>query len=328
MEHITATAYRPQTNGALERMHRTFKQCLDKHKDKDTEWDLLTKYILFAIREAPNSSTGFSPYQLLYGRQPRGPLAVLADSLGSTNTLKGNVRQQLDTLRENLQVATAIASKEDGANKEKRKQVFDLQAKAKPLEVGDNVLLRSPQPGKMNRVEWLGPYQILDRPSEVTYTLNLPTRMSSKKVVHRNALKPYKAQINRCVIAQGSDKEGVLLEPPLNPGDKPRAEPLNIGEISDHQMMMLRRLLNSYEDVLDDSPSKDADVEAIQIQTTSDYPISLHPYPIPDNKLPAVKQEIQELLQQTLKVPLELSSGNRPKARRESSTMCKLSKAK
>ena len=43
------------------------------------EWDQLLLYILFAYREVPHESTGFSPFELLYGREIRGPLDVLKD---------------------------------------------------------------------------------------------------------------------------------------------------------------------------------------------------------------------------------------------------------
>ena len=32
------------------------------------DWDQLLPYLLFAYREVPQSSTGFSPFELLYGR--------------------------------------------------------------------------------------------------------------------------------------------------------------------------------------------------------------------------------------------------------------------
>ena len=37
------------------------------------DWDNLIPYLLFAYREVPQSSTGFSPFELLYGRQVQGP---------------------------------------------------------------------------------------------------------------------------------------------------------------------------------------------------------------------------------------------------------------
>lgn len=55
--HIESVAYRPQTNGTLERFHRSFKTCLYKHLDWREQWDTLTPYILFALRETVNKST-------------------------------------------------------------------------------------------------------------------------------------------------------------------------------------------------------------------------------------------------------------------------------
>lgn len=45
--------------------------------DKDGKnWDTLLPYLMFAIREVHQSLSGFSPFQLLYGRQPRGILDI------------------------------------------------------------------------------------------------------------------------------------------------------------------------------------------------------------------------------------------------------------
>ena len=35
--------------------------------------------MLFAYREAPHASMGFSPFELLYGRTVRGPLSILRE---------------------------------------------------------------------------------------------------------------------------------------------------------------------------------------------------------------------------------------------------------
>ena len=35
-------------------------------------WDQLLPHVLFAVREVPQASTGFSPFRLLNGRRPRG----------------------------------------------------------------------------------------------------------------------------------------------------------------------------------------------------------------------------------------------------------------
>ncbi len=38
-----------------------------------SDWDELLPYVLYAYREVPQASTGFSPFELIYGRDLRGP---------------------------------------------------------------------------------------------------------------------------------------------------------------------------------------------------------------------------------------------------------------
>ena len=46
------------------------------HDDPDG-WDTYLPYLLFAYREVPQSSTGFSPFELIYSHVVRGPLDIL-----------------------------------------------------------------------------------------------------------------------------------------------------------------------------------------------------------------------------------------------------------
>ena len=48
--------------------------------DIGKDWDKLLPYLLFAYREVPHESTGFSPFELLYGRSVRGPLDVIKET--------------------------------------------------------------------------------------------------------------------------------------------------------------------------------------------------------------------------------------------------------
>ena len=51
------------------------KMCQEKPKD----WDRYLSAVLFAYREVPKASTGFSPLELLYVRTVRGPMQVLIE---------------------------------------------------------------------------------------------------------------------------------------------------------------------------------------------------------------------------------------------------------
>ena len=71
---IRTSPYHLQTDGLVERFNRTLKAMLRKTATEDgKDWDRLIPYLLFACREIPQASTGFSPFELLYGRQVRGP---------------------------------------------------------------------------------------------------------------------------------------------------------------------------------------------------------------------------------------------------------------
>ncbi|GFV02668.1 hypothetical protein TNCV_2743411 [Trichonephila clavipes] len=88
----------PQSNGLVERFNRTLKNMLHNVvRDEGRGWHLQIPYVLWAYREIPHSTTGVSPFQLLYGRQPQGPLSILK----STWTGKHN----------NLQLCNAPVSK-------------------------------------------------------------------------------------------------------------------------------------------------------------------------------------------------------------------------
>ena len=43
------------------------------------QWHRLINPVLFAYREVPQELTGFSPFQLLYGRSVRGPGTILKE---------------------------------------------------------------------------------------------------------------------------------------------------------------------------------------------------------------------------------------------------------
>ena len=78
LQQLTKTPYHPMCNGLVERFHTTMKQMLCRMcADRPKDWDKYPPPLIFAIREVPQESLGFSPFELLYGRSVLGPMAVL-----------------------------------------------------------------------------------------------------------------------------------------------------------------------------------------------------------------------------------------------------------
>ena len=65
--------------------------------------------MLFAYREVPQSSSGFSPFELLYGREIRGPLDVLQESWVAKEKSSENVVSHIMSIREKMaEMATIV----------------------------------------------------------------------------------------------------------------------------------------------------------------------------------------------------------------------------
>ncbi|KAG5855857.1 hypothetical protein ANANG_G00001090 [Anguilla anguilla] len=81
VKQVRTSVYHPQTDGLVERFNHTLKQMMRKMIEIDgKDWDQLLPYLMFAIREVPQASTGFSPFELLYGRRPRGLLDLAKET--------------------------------------------------------------------------------------------------------------------------------------------------------------------------------------------------------------------------------------------------------
>jgi len=83
IDKFRTTAYKPSTNGVVERFHRTLNSMLGKvvyESQRDwsqRDWDDRLLFVMAAYRASPHSSTGYSPNRLFLGRENRMPIDLL-----------------------------------------------------------------------------------------------------------------------------------------------------------------------------------------------------------------------------------------------------------
>ena len=134
------------------------KLCIDKPRD----WDRYLIPTLFALREIPSDRSEFSAFELLYGRQVRGPLAVLRDLWGDKTLIDENrtLYQYVIELQTKLQECAKIAARNTEVSVQKYKTYFDLKSQDRQFSPGDEVLLLLPDTTNKFLVAWKGPFDV------------------------------------------------------------------------------------------------------------------------------------------------------------------------
>ena len=227
VKRISTTPYHPQTNAACETMNSFIAQTIRAYCDKDqSDWDALLPAIMMAYRLTPAvSSTGFSPYRMLFGREMSTPLDR---TLIPKETIPRHVKQHIEPVIEKLAVTREVAKNNSKIHQREYKSQYDKQA-TETIGVNDLVLLHSPQvpKGMSNKlyIKYKGPYYVAHDHNNNTYTLRdidtqklLPTRVSG------NRLKRYTQTGSRQYqTVQSQDTVPDNQEDP--PDDSPLASP-------------------------------------------------------------------------------------------------------
>ena len=194
-----STSYHPETDGSSERTNKTVIQCIRFAVERNQlGWVKSLPKIRFDIMNTTNRSTGFTPFQLRFGRSPRilPPLFASsskhpADKIASDLILR--MQADISEAKDNL-----ISSKITQAFQANKSRSLSF-----PFKVGDKVVLstlhrrRDLKAGDPNRVakfmpRFDGPYIIKNTDEKhSTVTLDLPTLPNLFPVFHTSEIKHF-----------------------------------------------------------------------------------------------------------------------------------------
>ncbi len=210
IEKLHTTAYHPQTNGVLERLHATLEAMLGKARDLGLDWVQQIPFVLFALRQAPNRTTGFSPFELVYGQHVRTPLDAIYEGW------RGKVGENLavgvwvEELCERLEILRDIAVRNGLLESRKRKAYYDKGKCERVLSEGDKVLCRIPGMAAKLDDSWEGPYLVLKKLNAVNYLIGEVDGKKRNKVVHVNMVKKFKErELEVCALTVIAEDHGL-----------------------------------------------------------------------------------------------------------------------
>lgn len=184
-----STAYHPQSDGQSERMNQEIEKYLRAyvgyHQNDWTEWIASCQ---FAMNNTVKSSTGFTPFELNYGRHPNpgsAPQAIHTDVPAVEDFVKG-LHKSHESAKKALEKAA-----------ESMKKFADKKRGPNPdFKIGDLVMLSSAnlsvdQPSRKLSSKWEGPFKIVAKVSNLNYKLELPDSWRIHDTFHVDKLRPY-----------------------------------------------------------------------------------------------------------------------------------------
>ena len=167
------TRYYPQGNSQCERYNRTMHSLLATlPPEKKLNWPEFLPELAYMYNCTPHSSSGYSPYYLMFGRDPHLPVDIV---LGLTSETYNTTEDWLQQHTTNLRLASEMARFNLYKAALSRQKTFNLKAKDAPLQIGARVLVRHRVLGR-NKIQdhWQAiPYKVVNKLRDNVYTVQL-----------------------------------------------------------------------------------------------------------------------------------------------------------
>ena len=218
VKKLRTTPYHPMTNGQCERFNRTLCDMLGTlETEEKANWKAFIHTLTHAYNATRNSSTGYSPFFLMFGRHPRLPVDVAFGIHRAGNGVTFSKSKYVDRLQRRLAHAYKTAKTFTDKESSRQKALFDKRSKDLRLEPGDLCLVKKTAWKARHKIQnrWEDDlYVILSQTNEdiPVYTIR-NTDTSVEKTLHRNLLLPLGYSLH--VQIPDEEEEQIFIEPIL-----------------------------------------------------------------------------------------------------------------
>lgn len=182
------TPYHPEGNAQCERFNRTMHNLLKSlPPEKKSKWPEYLSELVYHYNVAPQASTGYSPFYLMFGREPRLKIDLL---LGLGNDIEQSADDWIRMHRNRLGEAQELAKQNLEKASEKRLKRCNEGSKDTAIAIGTRVLLRSHPLGR-NKIQdhWDStPYRVVNKLQDNVYVIQLADGTGCTKNVTRREI--------------------------------------------------------------------------------------------------------------------------------------------
>ena len=180
------------------------------------DWDKGIPLILFTTHAAPNESTGYSFFELVYGHEVRGPRKFVKDRLLLKEELgTPNLLDYISDFCERLFRMCEMARKHLKESQSGMKAQADRKEETHNFKPGNKVLALLPMVQNPLAARFQGPYKVERKLNAVNYVVSTPDRRKSRHLWHVNMLQRY----HECEIAGAIGVVKPVPDPPLDVDD-------------------------------------------------------------------------------------------------------------
>ncbi|GFW14944.1 retrovirus-related Pol polyprotein from transposon 412 [Trichonephila clavipes] len=194
IDKTRTTALHPQSDGMVERFNQTILNSLFLLvSSNQQEWDKKLPFFLLAYRSSVHETTGYSPSQLLFGRDLRLPADLLLSRPPDAPLAPEEYIEKLQARMEELH----HLAKERIDMASEMKTRYDARSTGHDFHEGDKVWLWNQKPHKglspKLQTNWEGLYTVLKKLNDVVVRIQKSPH-SKPKVMHYNRIAPYLGQ--------------------------------------------------------------------------------------------------------------------------------------